>query len=104
MVVLIGSRNSKRTEYFLKAADNLGVPVHFTGWEDIFAGFSYGTLEGAVVKIDPPSYKITDLEIMQENLLIYKDALKRLSSCKCHFLNTPAKGRIWNFSLPDATA
>lgn len=89
MVVLIGSRNSKRTEYFLKAADNLGVPVHFTGWEDIFAGFGYGTLEGAVVKIDPPSYKITDLEIMQENLLIYKDALKSLSSCKCHFLNTP---------------
>ena len=89
MVVLIGSRNSKRTEYFLKAADNLGVPVHFTGWEDIFAGFGYGTLEGAVVKIDPPSYNITDLEIMQENLLIYKDALKRLSSCKCHFLNTP---------------
>lgn len=89
MVVLIGSRNSKRTEYFLKAADNLGVPVHVTGWEDIFAGFGYGTLEGAVVKIDPPSYKITDLEIMQENLLIYKDALKRMALCRCHFLNTP---------------
>ena len=89
MVVLIGSRNSKRTEYFLKAADNLGVPVNVIGWEEVFAGLDYGTLEGAVVKIDPPSYNITDLEIMQENLLIYKDILKRMSSCRCHFLNTP---------------
>lgn len=94
MVVLIGSRNSKRTEYFLKAADSLGVPVHITGWEDVFAGFNYSTLEGAVVKIDPPSYKITDLEIMQENLLIYKDILRNMASCQCRFLNTP--GAILN--------
>ncbi len=89
MLILIGDRNSKRTEYFLKAADKLGVPVHVITWEDVFAGFDYSALEGAVVKIDPPSYKITDLEIMHESLLIYQDILKRMSSCGCRFLNTP---------------
>lgn len=89
MVILIGDRNSKRTEYFLKAANKLDVLVHVITWEDIFSGFNYGTLEGAVVKIDPPSYKITDLEIMQENLLVYQDILKRIASCGCRFLNTP---------------
>ncbi|MCI9078249.1 MAG: hypothetical protein HFH68_04895 [Lachnospiraceae bacterium] len=89
MVVLIGSKNSKRTKYFLKAADKLNIPVHVIAWDDVFAGFNYGSLEGAVVKIDPPSYKITDLSIMQETLLIYQDILKRMSSCRCCFLNTP---------------
>lgn len=89
MVVLIGDKNSKRTEYFLKAADKLDIPVHVTGWDDMFSGRGFCTLEGAVVKIDPPSYKITDLGIMQENLLIYQDILKKIALCKCRFLNTP---------------
>lgn len=89
MVVLIGDKNSKRTEYFLKAAEKLDVPVRVTGWDDMFSGSGFGTLEGAVVKIDPPSYKITDLGIMQENLLIYQDILKKIALCKCRFLNTP---------------
>ena len=65
MVILIGGKGSKRTEYFLKAAEKQGVPVQLISWEEIFKGFNYRILEGAAVKIDPPSYKITELGIMQ---------------------------------------
>jgi len=89
MITLIGDKDSKRTGYFLKAAGKQGVPVRFISWEKIFKGFNYRVLEGAAVKIDPPSYKITELGMMQENLLIYQNILKDMALCRCTFLNTP---------------
>ncbi len=89
MVILIGGKGSKRTEYFLKAAEKQGVPVQLISWEEIFKGFNYRILEGAAVKIDPPSYKITELGIMQESLSAYQDILKGMALCRCTFLNTP---------------
>lgn len=89
MIILIGDKDSKRTKYFLKAAEKHGVSVRLISWTEIFKGFDYRVLEGAAVKIDPPSYKITELGMMQESLLIYQDILKDLALCKCTFLNTP---------------
>lgn len=94
MVILIGDKTSKRTKYFLKAADAQGIFIKVIRWEEVFADFNYGILEGAAVKIDPPSYKITDLGIMHRELLIYQDILKRMDLCNCRFLNTP--GAILN--------
>lgn len=89
MIVLIGDKTSKRTEYFLKAADRQGIFVKTVSWTEVFAGFNYSILEGAAVKIDPPSYKITDLGIMHKELLNYQDILNRMALCNCSFLNTP---------------
>lgn len=94
MIILIGDKTSKRTKYFLKAASGQGIFVKTISWKEVFADFNYGVLEGAAIKIDPPSYNITDLGIMHKELLIYQDILKRMALCNCRFLNTP--GAILN--------
>lgn len=90
MVILIGSKDSKRTEFFMKAASQNGVPVRFIGWDSIIQGVNYETLQGAVVKIDPISCKITEFGSMQDSLSSYQHLLGRLGKCSCTYLNTPA--------------
>ena len=89
MIILIGSKYSKRTEFFLKAAGQNRIPVHFIGWNSIQEGFNYGILQRAAVKIDPPSCKITEFGMMQESLEWYQALLRELGKCSCKYLNTP---------------
>lgn len=89
MIVLIGSKDSKRTEFFLKAASQSGATVKFISWDSVKEGFNYGTLQGAAVKIDPPPCKVTEFGNMQDILAGYQVLLKQLAQCSCTYLNTP---------------
>lgn len=94
MLYLIGDRLSKRTKFFLEAAQMSGIPVRTTNWDEISENPICGDMEGAAVKIDPPSYKIVALEEMYDSLVKYKDILGKMELWDCHFLNTP--GAILN--------
>ena len=50
---LVGKRQTKRTDYFLKAAEQLHIPVSFADWNEV----DQVDLAGEVVKLDPPSYQ-----------------------------------------------
>ena len=51
-IILIGEADSKRTEFFFKAAVSQQVSVDFYTWSE----WSTKNIEGGVVKIDPPSF------------------------------------------------
>ncbi len=89
MIYLIGEQLSKRTVFFKKAAQEYNVPVKVTSWDEIFKKSSFEELNGMTVKIDPPSYTITDLEKMHDSLLAYRNILKKINLCNCSFLNSP---------------
>lgn len=86
---LIGSPSSKRTIFFKEAADRQGIAVKVTDWDDIFAKPDLEELKDVAVKIDPPSYTITDLEKMRGCLETYKCILKKMDLLNCLFLNSP---------------
>lgn len=93
-LILIGEENSKRTDFFKKAAENFHVPVEVIGWDVLQQeGFSLRNLQQAAVKIDPPSFQTIRLSHMQSLLEIYKKALQKLTQADCHFLNSPEA--IW---------
>ena len=48
---LIGRRETRRTDYFLKAAEQLHIPVSFVDWKEV----DQVDFAGEVVKLDPPS-------------------------------------------------
>lgn len=88
-IILIGESDSKRTEFFFKAANEQQVKVDFFSWSD----WRSKDIEGGFVKIDPPSFdeynilalsdKIKDYE---EQLLILEELGKEKGIC---FLNSP---------------
>lgn len=88
-VILIGEENSKRTEYFLRAAEEQQVPVSFFPWDQ----WNIKDLEGGIVKIDPLSYDAYHLLELKGIIDDYKKQLKRLAVAakdkKIHFLNHP---------------
>lgn len=86
-IVLIGSENTKRTDYFLKAADELKIPVLFEPLDQCVPE----NLKDCMIKIDPLVYKETEIDKMEELLKNYTKILKRFSSNKeISFLNDPA--------------
>jgi hypothetical protein len=82
---LVGKRQTKRTDYFLKAAEQLHIPVSFADWNEV----DQVDLAGEVVKLDPPSYQTTDLFEMNDRIREYMDALRGLENRGCRFLNPP---------------
>lgn len=89
-IILIGEADSKRTEFFLKAADRQQVPVEFYTWSE----WTSKDIEGGVVKMDPPSfyeYNILSLpkriQEYQEQLLELEEMGKKKGVC---FLNPPS--------------
>ncbi len=88
-MILIGSEHSKRSDYFIKAAVEQGVEVHLLTWAELPEIDIERKLEGAVVKIDPPSFRTVDLQTMREQLKQYREMLRRLQKCSCRFLNSP---------------
>lgn len=89
ILYLIGGQQSKRTSFFKMAAEEHGVFVKVIDWENISKKPDFKKWQNMTVKIDPPSYKTTDLEEMHTNLELYQNTLKKLNLCKCLFLNSP---------------
>lgn len=102
-LIVVGTEGSKRTQYMKKAADSLGVALEVMDWQSLEHGWKDGQLEGAVVKLDPPSYQTVHLYPMRQQLEQYRQKLElleqyqqtpgQLSEEGCHFLNTPSG--IW---------
>lgn len=88
-LVLIGEAQSKRTDYMKKAAKSMGAALQLLCWADLGGGFDAGSLKGAAVKIDPPSYSTVYLNQMRAQLAEYGHALQQLAQAECSFLNPP---------------
>ncbi len=94
--VLLGSRDTKRSIYFEKAARQTGLPFLFVDWEEWRNhGFSHeGEFFGEkeyFVKIDPPVWKnscLTDLNSMVDGYQRDLEVLGR-DSCITQYLNPP---------------
>lgn len=84
-VKLVGIKNTKRTEYFLKAAKELQIPVDFVQWQ----GIENARWQKDVVKIDPFASKESALSEMNSLLAQYRMQLEGLSDAGCRFLNCP---------------
>lgn len=93
MIILIGDRASKRTEYFLKAGDKAA--VRLVTWDELLNKGVKGIfpkineLQGAVIKIEPPSYKIIEFSEMERELHSYLKILGKMEGLSCRFLNHP---------------
>ena len=86
MIYLIGTKDSRRTEYFRKAADDCHAEIELIDWDEV----ADKDLSGAVVKFDPPSYSISNLYEMNEQVALYCSRLHKLEQAGCIFLNMPA--------------
>lgn len=86
MIYLIGTKDSRRTEYFKKAADDCHAEMELVEWDEV-ADKDFG---GAVVKFDPPSYTISNLYEMNGQVALYCSRLHELEQEGCTFLNMPA--------------
>lgn len=75
-VILIGEENSKRTEYFRRAAEKQQIAVTFLPWNQ----WESEDLEGGIVKIDPLSYDTCHLQELQNIIDDYKKQLHRLAA------------------------
>lgn len=85
-VTLIGQPESKRTAYFIKAADALGIDVNLIGHKEVHLE----KLKGTLVKIDPPEYDSHYVDEIDELLKPYKALLQQLESTSdLTFLNHP---------------
>lgn len=89
MVYLIGEPSSKRTVFFQKAAQECNTYIKVISWDTVLRKSSFEEIKGMTVKIDPPSYKITDLEKMHGSLLEYQNVLEKMELFNCSFLNSP---------------
>lgn len=88
-LILIGTENSKRTAYFRKAAQEQQIPLLVLEWDNVDEAIRDGRLEGAAVKIDPPSYYTFELSTMKEKIKEYQQRLRKLENVNCTFLNSP---------------
>ncbi len=83
---LVGNADTKRTVYFLKAANELGVQVRFVEVENCKAE----GLAGCTIKLDPPVYGSGELGRLPELTGRYINLLKRLAATEgLRFLNHP---------------
>lgn len=86
-MVLVGEPETRRTEYFLRAAGELHKPVQFVDWQTA-GGMEF---HGDVVKLDPPSYKSSDLFQMKDHLTSFHRQMKQLEKAGGIFLNPPCE-------------
>lgn len=84
-LILLGEAQTKRTAYFAKAAQALGVEPQFYPLER----FVPNEVEPSLVKIDPYSYVSWEIDQMAEYLAVYQQMLKRLGQSSHHFYNEP---------------
>lgn len=84
-IKLIGKHQTRRTEYFLKAAQQLHIPVGFVDWDEV----GQAELSQDVVKLDPPSYQTSDLFEMNDRIQEYREKLEAVRDAGCLFLNPP---------------
>lgn len=96
MITLIGTEHSKRTDYFIKAAQTYDTKVHLLEWAEVFDNFAYveTLIENMPVKIDPPSYQTIKLQDMKGQIENYIKFLHKLTRTNAHFLNTPDAIRL----------
>lgn len=83
---LIGTKGSKRKDFFEKAAAGCQVPVEFIDWAEA----EHADLSGGTVKIDPPAYATSDLWQMNGQVSAYRSRLRGLEHRGRVFLNTPS--------------
>lgn len=92
--VLLGNADTKRTEYFRKAAQQVKLSFFFADWND-FEVWKAQLLDGQkrLVKIDPPLWKSCSLEELDSLVCDYIRKLDELSEIAAggtlHFLNHP---------------
>ena len=83
---LIGQADSKRTSYFLKAAEELGCTVSFVEINDFKPELS----AGCVLKLDPPIYNSCQINQQPQLTAEYVGFLRNVSLVKgLRFLNHP---------------
>lgn len=92
-MILIGAKQSKRTEYFQKAAKDLQTPISVMEWKDILH-LDLTKIQDTGIKIDPPSYHTCSLTEMSKKIKEYQSALQYLSQIKGRFLNSPETIRM----------
>lgn len=89
-IILIGEADSKRTEFFLKAANRQQVPVEFYAWSQ----WKNKDIEGGVVKIDPPSFREYNILLLSKRIQEYREQLLELEEIgkkkEVCFLNPPS--------------
>ena len=90
-IILIGEADSKRTEFFLKAAVSQQVSVDFYTWSE----WRTKNIEGGVVKIDPPSFHAYNILTLSDKIKEYEEQLFELDEMGqkkgVRFLNPPAE-------------
>ena len=88
-MILIGEADSKRTKFFLKAADRQQVPMEFCTWSE----WKKKDIEGGVVKIDPPSFQEYNILQLPKRIQEYREQLLELEEKgkkkEVCFLNPP---------------
>ena len=84
-LVLLGEAGTKRTVYFQKAAQALGVTALLCPW----AEWETQLMEPALVKIDPPVFDGCCIDQQSQYLAAYQADLKRLAASGHAFYNTP---------------
>ena len=85
MIVIIGDPDTKRADYFLKAAKQEHEDVTIVPLEEI----DVKRLEGSVVKLDPPSFLFSELQTGICRLNDCQKKWKELERASCRWLNTP---------------
>ena len=65
------------------------VPLQVISWDNLRHPLDLEQLQGAVVKVDPPSFQTVHFCHMQKLLEQYRAVLKRLMQAECRFLNSP---------------
>lgn len=92
VIILIGDKNSKRTDYFIDAARAYDLEVDLLEWKHIFNDIESAKilLNNVSVKIDPPSYQTIKLQEMKGQIRNYVEFLHELGNTSAAFLNTPA--------------
>jgi len=91
-IVLIGEADSRRTEFFMKAAAELAISVKFIPYPSIdkLSDFNFAVLENSVVKIDPPlphSSNINDISTVSLHYSHFLNKVQSINNTK--FLNSP---------------
>lgn len=95
MLGLVGVRDTKRTEYFIKAAKDLDVAVRFLDWDTVYQNiasekpFCYpADFQRAVMKLEPPSYQTARFSEMKGQLERYRHTLECMAG-GFSFVNSP---------------
>lgn len=89
-IILIGEADSRRTEFFFKAADRQQeVSVEFCNWSE----WKHKDIGGRVVKIDPPSFHEYNILTLSDKIKEYREQLLELEETGqkqgAYFLNRP---------------